>query len=178
VDDDIETMIAQYLRDNFVCLRKDFSIYTLKQTLLMLTQSHVSSGNLPESALNFKCSTTHMRRFLKRNGLSFRRARPSRRPNLDEPEVTEFIFSFHIFREIFGQTALVSFDESSWRLVMTSKRTIAERGTEVANRYVNGDMRVAFTFFASVVADGTRLSLVLVAKGRTARCHKKFGEHE
>jgi hypothetical protein len=38
--------------------------------------------------------------------------------------------------------------------------------------------KAAFTFFASVVADGTQLSLVLVGKGRTTRCHKQFGKHE
>jgi hypothetical protein len=119
-----------------------------------------------------------MRRFLKRNGLSFRRARPSRRPNLDESEVTEFIFSFHISLEIFGPTALVNFDESSWCLAITSERTIAERGIEVVNRYANGDIKAAFTFFASVVADGTKLHLVLVAKGTTTRCHKQLGKHE
>jgi hypothetical protein len=90
--------------------------------------------------------------------------------------VTEFIFSLHISLKIFGPTALVNFDESSWRFVMTSERTIAERGTEVVNRYVNGDMKAAFKFFASVAADGTKLSLV--AKGRTIRCHRQFGKHE
>jgi hypothetical protein len=114
----------------------------------MPTQSHVASGNLLESALNFKCSIMYVRRFLKRNGLSFRRARPSRRPNLNESEVTEFIFSFQISLEIFGPTALVNFDESSRCLVMMSERTIAERGPEVVNRYVNGDMKTAFTFFS------------------------------
>jgi hypothetical protein len=62
---------------------------------------------------------------------------------------------------------LVNFDESSWRLVMMAEKTLAERGTDVVNRYVNGDMRAKFPFFASVVADGTKLLLVLVAKGRT-----------
>jgi hypothetical protein len=50
---------------------------------------------------------------------------------------------------------------------MTSERIIAERGTEVVSRYVNGDMKAVFTLFASVVTDGTKLYLVLVAKGRT-----------
>jgi hypothetical protein len=36
MDDDIEIMMAQYLRDNFVSLGKDLSIYTLKRALLML----------------------------------------------------------------------------------------------------------------------------------------------
>jgi hypothetical protein len=37
MDDDIETMMAQCLRNNFVSLAKDLSIYKLKRTLLMLT---------------------------------------------------------------------------------------------------------------------------------------------
>jgi hypothetical protein len=48
----------------------------------------------------------------------------------------------------------------------------------MVNRYVNGDMKAAFTFFASVVADGTKFPLVLVAMGRTTRCHRQFGKHE
>jgi hypothetical protein len=53
MNEDIETMMAQHLRDNFVFLGKDLSICALKRTLLMLTQSYVASGNLPELALNF-----------------------------------------------------------------------------------------------------------------------------
>jgi hypothetical protein len=34
-----------------------------------------------------------------------------------------------------------------------------------------------FTFFASVVADGTKLHSILVAKSKTTRCHKQFGRH-
>jgi hypothetical protein len=73
---------------------------------------------------------------------------------------------------------LINFDEPSWRLVITSERTIAERRTKVVNRYVNCDMKAVLTFFASVVADGTKLPLVLVAKERTTRCRKQFGKHE
>jgi hypothetical protein len=45
------------------------------------------------------------------------------------------------------------------------------------NRFINGDVKATFTFFASVVADGTKLSLILVTKGKTTRCHKQFGRH-
>jgi hypothetical protein len=64
--------MAQYLRDKFIAMGLDFSTYLLKKTLIMVVQPLVASGGLPKWALNFKCSTTYMRRFLKRNALSFR----------------------------------------------------------------------------------------------------------
>jgi hypothetical protein len=38
-------------------------------------------------------------------------------------------------------------------------------------------VKVTFTFFASVVADGTKFPLILAAKGRITRCHKQFGRY-
>jgi hypothetical protein len=55
----------------------------------MLVHSSVASGDLPESAFRFKCSTNNMNRFLKRTRLSLRRIRRSRRPNLDEEDTAE-----------------------------------------------------------------------------------------
>jgi hypothetical protein len=72
---------------------------------------------------------------------------------------------------------MVNFDESSWRLVMVATRTVAERGAETMNRFINGDMKAQFTFFASVVADGTKLHPILVAKGKATHRHKQFGRH-
>jgi hypothetical protein len=77
----------------------------------------------------------------------------------------------------FATSAIVNFDESCWRLVMTSGRTVAERGAETVRRYVNGDTKAGFTFFASILADGTKLPLILFAKGKTPRCHRRFGWH-
>jgi hypothetical protein len=154
---------------------RDLSTYALKQTLIMLAQSFVASGDLRESALNFTCSTTFMRRFLKRNGLSFRRNRSWRRPNLDDQEESEFVFLFHISFEMFGPIAMVNFDESSWRLVMVSERTVAERSAGTVNRFINGDVKATFAFFALVVADDIKVPSILVTKSKTTRCHKQFG---
>jgi hypothetical protein len=58
IEDALEAKMAQYLQDNFVSMRRDLSTHVLKQTLIMLVQSFVASGDLPESALNFRCSKT------------------------------------------------------------------------------------------------------------------------
>jgi hypothetical protein len=105
--------MAQYLRDNFISMRFDLLTYILKQTLIMLVQFFVAPGDLPESALNFKSSTTYVRRFLKGNGSSFRRARLYRRSHMDDQEESEFVFLFHIPLDVVGLTAMVNFDESN-----------------------------------------------------------------
>jgi hypothetical protein len=79
---------------------------------------------------------------------------------------------------MFGPTAIVDFDESGQGLVMVSERTVAERGAKTVNRFINCDVKARFTFFASVVADDTKLRPILVAKGKTTRCHKQFGRHD
>jgi hypothetical protein len=169
--------MAQYLRDNFISMGLDLSTYVLKQTLIMLVQSFVASRDLPESALNFKFSTALMRRFLKRNGLNFWRARSCRRANLDDQEESEFVFLLHISAEIFGPTAMIYFDKSSWPLVTVSERTVAERSVKTVNGFIDSDVKARFPFFASVVVDGTKLPPRLVVKGKTTRCHKQFGRH-
>jgi hypothetical protein len=118
-----------------------------------------------------------LRRFLRRTGLSFRRWRPCRRPDLDEDKCFEFFVSVDVSVSRHPLSAIVNFDESSWRLVMIAGRTVAPRGAEAVRRYVNGDVKASFTFFASVLADGTKLPLILLAPGKTDRCHKQLDTH-
>jgi transposase len=176
-DDAIEARMATYLHDNFIATGRDLPPSTLRQTLLFLVQGFIAEGLLPESAFNFKCSYKFASRFLRRTGLSFRRGRPCRRPELDEDECFEFLVSFYVSVSTHPLSAIVNFDESSWRVVMISGRTVAPRGAETVRRYVNGDVKASFTFFASVLADGTKLPLILLAKGKTERCHKQLGTH-
>jgi hypothetical protein len=99
-------------------------------------------------------------------------------PSFDDHECVEFLIEFHVLLISFATSPIVNFDESSWRLVMSSARTMAERRTETVKRYVNGHTKAAFAFFASILADGPKLPLILLAKGGTPRCHKEFGSHE
>jgi hypothetical protein len=79
--------------------------------------------------------------------------------------------------EIFSLGAMVDFDELSWPLDMSVERPVPQPGAESVKRHGNGDVKAAFTFFASVVADGTKLPLILIAKGTTAFCHRQLETH-
>jgi hypothetical protein len=45
-----------------------------------------------------------------------------------------------------------NFDESSWRLMMSSNQTLAERSVEVVHQPVNGEAKASFTFSATISA--------------------------
>jgi hypothetical protein len=80
-----------------------------------------------------------------------------------------------------GRIALfgnLNFDESRWRLAMTTERTVAERGVESVKRYVNGNLKASFTLFASILANGTKPPLILIATGRIKRCYRQFSNTE
>jgi hypothetical protein len=96
---------------------------------------------------------------------------------LDGTPCNDFTVSFHMSLEIFGREPVVNFDESRWRIVMTGSRTVAERGSESVKRFINGDVKASFSFFACVKADGTQLPLWLIAQGRTPRCRRQLGVH-
>jgi hypothetical protein len=101
-----------------------------------------------------------MTRYLKRTGASFRDARPARRPVLDQTECNDFLFSFDLSLEVRGRSAVVNF-------VMTGRPTVAERSSETVEHFVNGDVKAGFTFFASITADGTKLSLIWIVKDQS-----------
>jgi hypothetical protein len=60
---------------------------------------------------------------------------------------------------------------------MVSGRTVAWRGAEAVKGYVNGDVKASFTFFASVLADGTKLPLILMAKQKIDQSHQQLRPH-
>jgi hypothetical protein len=70
---------------------------------------------------------------------------------------------------------IVNVDESNWRLVMASEQVVGKRGAEVVHNYQDGDPKANFSFFGSICADGTKLPLILIARGKTARSHRQFG---
>jgi hypothetical protein len=48
---------------------------------------------------------------------------------------------------------------------------------EVVHENVEGDGKACFTFFATCSADGTKLPLIVLAKGKTARSCRQLGDH-
>jgi hypothetical protein len=138
----------------------------------MFVQDLVTEDVLEESALHSKCFCHFLSRFLARVGLSFRRAHPARRPTIDDRDCLRFLAQLTAAYFRYPPHLIVNFDESNWYLVMAGDETVAERGAECVNQFVDGDPKANFSFFATITADGGKLPLILIAKGKTIRCHK------
>jgi hypothetical protein len=75
-----------------------------------------------------------------------------------------------------------AFDHQFWRiqwhLVMADDQTVALRGAETVCHYCEGDAKVNFSFISRITADGSKLLMILIAKGRIDRCHNQLGSHD
>jgi hypothetical protein len=175
--DDIEETIANFIRINFVQPGRSLTRATLRPLILLLIQDLVAQTILPSSCLNFTCSYHFLSRFLRRVGLSFRKARAERRPAISDAECAVFMSDIFMAFRRYPPSNIVNFDESNWRLVMSGEQTVAERGAETVHQYTDGDCKANFSFFATIAADGTKFPLILIARGKTLRCHRQFGKH-
>jgi hypothetical protein len=165
--DEAEAIIVQFIRSNFVALGLGFDRLILKSIVLMFIHSMVAEGFLDDTALNFRCSNYFLSAFLRRQNLSFRRVRTARRPQIDDQECATFMIQIAKVSKGYSEFNIVNFDESFWHPVMASGQVVGERGAEVVQNYTDGDAKASFSFFASICADGTKLPLILIVRGKT-----------
>jgi hypothetical protein len=114
--------------------------------------------------------------FLRRNGLSLRALRTTRRPTIDQVEVGEFLQTINWIMELQEKYTLLNGDESNWLVIQPPKRVIAQRGADSVNCLILGDPKSGFTFMGTVHRSGEKLPIFAIARGKTALCHKQFGE--
>jgi hypothetical protein len=175
--DEIEDMMADFLRINFVQLGRSLTHGILQPLVLALVQDLVGEQSLDDSFLNFKSSRHFLTRFSKRVGLSFRRAGLARRCAVDNGEYMHFPGQLTAAYHRYPPHLIVNFDESNWYLVMAGEETVAERGAQSMHHYVAGDPKANSPFFGRITAESQKLPLILIAKGRTRPCHKQFDHH-
>jgi hypothetical protein len=145
---------------------------------LLLVQDLVAEGVLESQALNFRGSSHLMFHFLNTVGLSFRRARARRRPIFEDEECAHFVANVITAYHPYPPHLIVNFDESNWHLVMIDDQMVAVRGAETVCHYYKSDAKANFPFFATIIADGSKLPWILIAKRNTDRCHEQLGSHD
>ena len=118
-----------------------------------------------------------MQGFLKRNNLSYRVCTAERRPPIDQKEVDTFNKLLQKAIDDTSDRIILNCDESCWRVMMPPKRSIVKRGQDSVKLNIDGDQKAGFTIIGTISSDGAKLPLVIIAKGRTKRCHKQLGKH-
>jgi hypothetical protein len=94
---------------------------------------------------------------------------------LDQKECAHFIASVITAYHRYPPSAIVNFDESNWFHVMADDETVAVRGAETVYHYSNGRTTANFSFFATITAEGVKLPLILITKGKTDRAINSSG---
>jgi len=122
----------------------------------------------------FRCTRHFLTNFLKRNRISYRCTRPSRRPVIDPEEVKVFREQLTAAYESTRWDHILNADESFWLVLYLPRKTLGPTGVETVEVEVDGDPKAGLTLMGTITAAGTKLPLFLVAKGRTNRCHKQF----
>jgi hypothetical protein len=172
--DDVKQAIAQFIRTDFLAQGRHLDRPRLQQLIHIRVHDFVARNSLPASELNFKCSYDFMSRFLERANLSFRKTRPTKRPTIDDEPCGYFLVQLVVVQAECSAEPILNFDESSWRLVMVSEKSIAERGAEVIHRFTGADSKAYVTFFATCAGDVSNFPRTLLANGKTERCHMQF----
>ena len=123
----------------------------------------------------FRISKKFLKRFLDRNGLSIRCFHKTRRPPPNDTIVASFLQEFEQTRRTFLPNLIINADETNWLLVPDKGlRTIAKKGVDGITCYFNGNLKDRLTVMAAIALDGAKLPLLIICKGKTERCEKKF----
>ena len=113
-----------------------------------------------------------------RAGLSYRVPHLRRRTTPNDNYVAHFIEEFEVAKIQFPRSCILNADETCWRIVNGKLKTLALRGSDEVNVQSNFDAKKSLTVMACCAADGTKLPLMIIARGTTAACEEKFRQHE
>ena len=152
------------------------------QRLVILEEAHkkyeAESDYAEIKMKNFNASDKYLRNFRKSHNLSMRKAHLKRRPDAADDRIHEFRERMKMLqiREEIKARNILNCDETFWRDFQQSNRTIARKGQDNVHIYTNANEKAGTTVLATIDADGQKLPLVLVGKGKTEKCEKsQFG---
>lgn len=123
-------------------------------------------------------SHTFIDDFCNRNRLSFRKMRKKKRSIIRDSEVEEYFEKRKKIFQKYPKNRIANMDETSWHYVYNRGLILAEKGTETVPATLPDDERNGFSVLATILANGTKLPPVFLAKGAGIKCHEQFAEME
>ena len=132
---------------------------------------------------NFYASDKWCKAFRLRHGYVWRKAHLKKRPALSEKTrqlISNFQQEMRGLHEDLKRSNLLftmaNMDETSWKLAYPGQLTWAKRGAKEVKVLTSFNPKDDFTSIATVTATSEKLPLFLIAKGKTEKSHKQFGE--
>jgi hypothetical protein len=81
----------------------------------------------------------------------------------------------HQLLQWYPSEKIVNIDETNWKTVAAGFLTWAPVGAESVNCTVDNDQKFGVTAIAAITADGRKLPLTVIDKGKTERCLRGYG---
>ena len=162
---------------NFVKPLRERQIQENKERAILYAQDP-KKKNAPKrmKLVRFECSNKFLIRFNKRARFSLRVFTKARREAVKQEDVDNFLLRLSNIRSAHPTAFVVNMDETAWFLAMDPKRTLAPTGSPEVVVETDLNPKANFTSIGTVAADGTRLPLCIIARGKTDVCHKQFRE--
>jgi hypothetical protein len=128
-------------------------------------------GTVETKTTTFACSAGFISDFKKVHGFSSRRSRYRRRSDTDVSEIRKWIAEVTGYLMDKPRDKIINYHETCWLVLPKNLMTWAPTGAEPADIRVEagGAEKDRITVHASIKADGTKLPLLLIAQGNTAR---------
>ena len=122
----------------------------------------------------FQAGRTLVRNFLKRAKLSMRKPHLRRRSAPDDEAVSNFLGRVDLVTMQFPPCLILNVDETCWRLVNGTLKTLARTGAEEVNVISKATEKTDITVIACCSLAGDCLPLWVLAKGKTNKCEEKY----
>ena len=92
-------------------------------------------------------------------------------------KIAQFRERVEAVRQTYGEDLVFNMDETNFRLVNMKHLTWALTGSKAVTCYNEEDVKLGVTVLATVSMSNEKLPLMLVGKGKTDACLKKYGRH-
>jgi hypothetical protein len=168
-----------YLSKGLYYSDEDFRIDALAfvQNLLSEYEMRIAQGETIECSdtkrlTTFKCSRKFIKAFRLRHRFSLRRPNLKRRPTVNPQQAADFIAKVKWLKESgkYPRDRIINIDETNWRTVASGFLTWGLKGAESVQCNIDNDDKEGVTVIAAINAEGQKLPLTVIGKGKTPKC--------
>lgn len=121
-------------------------------------------------------STTFLKSFCRRNGLSFRVMRKKKRSDIDEKDVSRYTDEILDAIKSYDKDKIYNMDETPWNFTYRRGKVLSYRATEEVKAELPEDIKKQFTVISTIASNGNKFPPIFLATGTTIRCENQFAD--
>lgn len=170
----VEQAVADMIRTDYIRPGKGGT----RKTIASLATNAYASLPIDEMRLErFAASSRFVDGFMKRQYITLRMPHAERRTHINPDRVADFLRTLENAKAIYRPDRIFNFDETCWKCCLTPAKVLAEKGTDTVKLLKCRNEKESYTAYGCISAAGDKLPCWIIAKGKTDRSHRKFGDH-